>query len=327
MYGSNGQEGMNMFGECHAHLIMDGVNYRNAVALHRNGVVEAVIHGKMKIYRENQISFVRDGGDALGVSERAAQLAEEYGIDYRTPVFAIHKNGHYGGIVGYGFDTMTEYHALVKEVRARGGDFIKVMFSGIMDFAGDGGVNEEPLTRGEIGEMIHIAHEEGFAVMAHVNGARAVRNAAELGADSIEHGNFMDEDALYALAGSHAVWVPTLVTIANLRGSGRFDDAVIMRLMQKQTENIRKGFALGVKIALGSDAGAWNVMHGQGLLEEYRLIADALTGESKLPEEASEDFGNTGNAFGYPGKTGKISLPELEQRLNAAERQIRERFR
>lgn len=55
--------------------------------------------------------------------------------------------------------------------------------------------------------MIHIAHEEGFAVMAHVNGAGAVKDAVEAGVDSVEHGNFMDEACLQALAESGTVWV------------------------------------------------------------------------------------------------------------------------
>lgn len=42
-------------------------------------------------YQTQGIHFVRDGGDALGVSRRAKELAPEYGIDYRTPIFAIHK--------------------------------------------------------------------------------------------------------------------------------------------------------------------------------------------------------------------------------------------
>ena len=67
----------------------------------------------------------------------------------------------------------------------------------------------------EIRELIHIAHEEGFPVMAHTNGSQAVRAAALAGVDSIEHGNFCDEDALRALAASDAIWVPTLVTIEN----------------------------------------------------------------------------------------------------------------
>ena len=46
-------------------------------------------------------------------------------------------------------------------------------------------MNEQPLKPDEIREMIHIAHEEGFAVMAHVNGAGPVLAALEAGADDM----------------------------------------------------------------------------------------------------------------------------------------------
>lgn len=306
-----------MFGECHAHMIMDGVNYSHAVSQHKNGVNDRLILDKFSQYREKDISFIRDGGDALGVSKRAAALAPEFGIDYRTPVFAIHKNGHYGGIVGLGFDTMKEYAGLVQKVREEGGTFIKVMFSGIMDFAKDGGVTQEPLNRGEIREMIHIAHEEGFAVMAHVNGARPVLDALEGGVDSVEHGNFMDEDCLQALAGSRAVWVPTLVTVTNLIGCGRFEDNVLRRLAGLQSRRIQRAFALGATVALGSDAGAFQVYHGQGLMDEYLQFRKILTekgpslGEEKGFEE-SADF--------------KISPEELNRRLKKGEEEIKSRF-
>ncbi len=306
-----------MFGECHAHMIMDGVNYSHAVSQHKNGVNDRLILDKFSQYREKDISFIRDGGDALGVSKRAAALAPEFGIDYRTPVFAIHKNGHYGGIVGLGFDTMKEYAGLVQKVRQEGGTFIKVMFSGIMDFAKDGGVTQEPLNRGEIREMIHIAHEEGFAVMAHVNGARPVLDALEGGVDSVEHGNFMDEDCLQALAGSRAVWVPTLVTVTNLIGCGRFEDNVLRRLAGLQSRRIQRAFALGATVALGSDAGAFQVYHGQGLMDEYLQFRKILTekgtslGEEKGFEE-NADF--------------KISPEELNRRLEKGEEEIKSRF-
>ena len=259
-----------MFGECHAHLFMNGYNYHEAVKLHRDGPKEDDIREKLRLYQKQGVTFVRDGGDTLGVSALARKIAPEYGIDYRTPLFAIHKNGHYGGIVGYGFDDWKEYHSLVKRAIREGADFIKVMFSGILDFDRDGALTEGPLTRDEIREMIHIAHEEGMAVMAHVNGADAVRNAVEAGVDSVEHGNFTDEDCLQALAESNAVWVPTYVTITNLIGSGRFDDASLRRLTAQQGERIRRGFELGATIALGSDAGAYRVPHGQGIADEYR---------------------------------------------------------
>lgn len=275
-----------MFGECHAHIFMDGKNYKKAAALHREGVQEEDIREKLQKYADCGISYVRDGGDALGVSARARELAPEYGITYRTPIFAIHRRGHYGGIVGLGYSDWKEYHDLVLRVREQGGDFIKLMFSGIMDFDREGQMTEEPLPASEIRELIHIAHEEGFAVMAHVNGARTVQQAVEAGVDSVEHGNFLDEECLRALAESHAIWVPTYVTITNLIGSGRFDDKALERLKERQGTLIRRGYDLGVKLALGSDAGAYMVPHAQGLLDEYRefkrLLGDTPTLDARL---------------------------------------------
>ena len=267
-----------MPGECHMHMFMDGRNYKKAVELHRHGVQDEDIHAKLRHYSRSGVKFLRDGGDALGVSARAAQLAEEYGITYRTPLFAIHKNGHYGGIVGYGFDTWNEYKELVKTVKRQGGDFIKIMISGIMNFSGDGSVSEEPLPKEDIREMIHIAHEEGFSVMVHANGARTMEAAALAGADSIEHGNFADESCLRVMAEQETIWVPTHVTITNLIGCGRFDDAVLMKLRREQGRMIRRGFELGVKIAAGSDAGAYCVMHGQGIKDEYTELSRVTKG-------------------------------------------------
>ena len=115
-----------MFGECHAHLIMDGLNYKDAISIHKDHVNDEVIRKHLKAYEELGIVFVRDGGDALGVSERARKLAPEYGIDYRTPIFAIHKNGHYGSIVGKGFDTMKEYLSFERSEKQRGRVLLKL---------------------------------------------------------------------------------------------------------------------------------------------------------------------------------------------------------
>lgn len=277
-----------MFGECHAHLFMNGCDYRKAVREHKDGPREERIREAFRAYRDAGITFVREGGDHYGVSVLAKQLAPEYGIRYCSPVYAIHHNGHYGKVVGYGFDTMKEYHRLVLGVRQAGGEFIKIMISGIMDFSGDGGLTEKPLDKTEIHEMIHIAHEEGFAVMAHANGAEAVLAAVESGVDSLEHGNFMDERCLQALSASDTVWVPTYVTIVNLLHDGRFDDRVIEQLMEKQGEMIRQGYQMGVHLALGSDAGAYRVPHGQGLLDEYHQFR-RLTENDPLLDERLRD--------------------------------------
>lgn len=265
-----------MFGECHAHIIMDGVNYRRAVDMHKNGPDDQIIKAHLKAYQDKGITFVRDGGDALGVSLRAKEIAPEYGIDYRTPVFAIHKEGHYGSIVGKSFATMREFHDRVLEAKKAGADFIKIMTTGIMDFNAHGAVTGTPLDAAEVKEMVHIAHEEGMNVMSHTNGDYGVQAAVEAGVDSLEHGNYMNEDSLAMLAQSHTVWVPTLVTVRNLMGDGRYEDEVLWPIIETANENVRKAFQLGVKVALGSDAGAYRVLHGQGIQDEMDSFAEIL---------------------------------------------------
>ena len=268
-----------MFGECHAHVIMDGLNYKKAIAIHKEHIEDDVIRRHLKAYQKLGITFVRDGGDALGVSGRAKELAAEYGIDYRTPIFAIHKNGHYGSIVGKGFDGMKEYHALVKEAKKKGADFIKIMTTGLLDFNDHGKITGTPLDELEVREMVHIAHEEGMAVMSHTNGVYGVQAAVEAGVDSVEHGNYVDKETIQMLADSDAVWVPTLVTVRNLRNCGRYEERVLEPVIELAEENLRLAWKCKAKVALGSDAGAYMVPHGMGLMNEYQAFMDIL-GES-----------------------------------------------
>ena len=270
-----------MFGECHAHIIMDGVNYRHAIDLHRNGPDDNVIREHLKIYQDRGITFVRDGGDALGVSARAKELAPEYGIDYRTPVFAIHKEGHYGSIVGKSFSTMPEFYKRVLEAKEQSADFIKIMTTGLLDFNAHGAITGTPLDAAEVKEMVHIAHEEGMAVMSHTNGTYGVQVAVEAGVDSLEHGNYMNEESLTMLSESHTVWVPTLVTVRNLLGDGRYADETLRPIIETAEENVRKAFGLGVKVAPGSDAGAYRVLHGQGIQDEMQAFVQILGNEEK----------------------------------------------
>ena len=54
-----------MFGECHAHVLMDGINYRQAVERHKERPEEKAVRKCLGAYREAGISFVRDGGDTV----------------------------------------------------------------------------------------------------------------------------------------------------------------------------------------------------------------------------------------------------------------------
>ena len=266
--------------DCHIHMILDGVYYRAAIDHQRVQPDEALIRARLQDYAARGVAFLRDGGDAWGVCLAAARLAPEYGIDYRTPAFPIYCRGHYGGFIGRGFEDMRQYRSLVSEAKMLGADFIKIMISGLMDFDHYGVITGTPLAAETIAEMIHIAHGEGFAVMAHANGAETVRAAAEAGVDSIEHGAYLDETALRAMAAHSTVWVPTLATIGNLIGCGRYSDAVLKPLLALQQKNLRAFSAMGGAIAPGSDAGAFRVPHVQGAADERRYLEEALGEET-----------------------------------------------
>lgn len=273
-----------MLGECHAHMIMDGVNYKQAVALHKDGVCEAAVRKHLSECRDAGVMFVRDGGDSRKVSKLAKELAPEYGIEYRTPIFAIHKKGHYGGIVGHSFETWEEYRALVRRAKREGADFIKVMVSGILDFAHAGTLTEEGLSKEEIHDMIDIAHDAGMAVMAHCNGDRTCYRTLEAGVDSLEHGFFMSEDTLVLLAKKGVPWFPTLAPVGNLLGCGRFPDEEVQENLDMQLERVQRAASFHACIGLGSDAGAYLVPHGQGTKDEYGYLKRAKVPELTLQQ-------------------------------------------
>lgn len=260
--------------DCHIHMVLDGQDWKAAIAAHREAPNDAIIRSNLRRWQTAGMTYLREGGDRWGVGARARALAPEYGIRLVTPLSPLYKAGHYGSFIGTAFETPRQYAALVEKQKKDGADFIKIMISGLMDFDRFGVLTQEGLEPALIRELVHIAHEEGLAVMAHANGARTVRAAARAGVDSVEHGAYLDEEALHAMQENGTVWVPTLSTIGNLRGKGRFQEQAVAQIFQSAAENVRRFAALGGLLAPGSDAGAWAVPHGS--LSEYQLLRDVL---------------------------------------------------
>ena len=268
-----------MRADCHMHMILDGYEWRSAIARHKEKPDEDFIRQVLSTYQNLGYTYLRDGGDRWDAGKRSREIAEEYGITYRTPLAPLCKKGHYGAFIGLTWENFREYRDLVVQHRENGADFIKIMISGLMDFDHYGVLTEEGLAPEEIRELIHIAHEEGFSVMSHCNGARTAQAAAEAGVDSIDHGAYLHRDALQAMEDNGVVWVPTLSTIGNLRGKGRFHEEAVRKILDSALENISnyKGF-----LAAGTDAGAWAVPHGSTTEEGY--FAMAGVGEERLME-------------------------------------------
>ena len=251
-----------MRSDCHIHMVLDGAYWKAAMQRHEPKPHEGFIHSVLKTYQNLGYTYLRDGGDRWGAGKRARELAPQYGITYRTPLSPICKAGHYGAFIGETFSNWKEYAALVEKMDRNGCDFIKIMISGLMDFDRFGVLTEEGLPASEIKEMIHIAHDHGFAVMAHANGARTIEAAAAAGVDSVEHGAYQVGDSLAAMAQEGVVWVPTVSTVGNLLGKGRFDDTAVSAILDSALQNCAAFAAMGGLLAPGSDAGAWAVPHG-----------------------------------------------------------------
>lgn len=262
--------------DCHIHMLLNAEDWRAAIDGHRESPDLELIRSRLKSYADAGFTYIRDGGDRWGVGAAAREIAGEFGITYRTPLSPLCRAGHYGAFIGKKYQNLKGYAKMVAETRRKGGDFIKIMISGLMDFDRYGVLTEESLDPRTIEQLVYIAHEEGFPVMVHANGARAVEAAALAGADSIEHGAYLDIHSLSAMREYGAVWCPTLSPIGNLRGTGRFDEAAVQAIYDSAVENIRTFADMGGLIAPGSDAGAWAVPHVRGGEDEYAHMAYAL---------------------------------------------------
>ena len=261
-----------MAADCHIHMLFDGVDWKAALARHAVGPEPGFIRKTLETYEKLGYTYLRDGGDRWGVGAMARVLAPEYGITYRTPLAPLCLEGHYGAFIGLTYRNLQEYTLLVRQQKAQGADFIKIMISGIMDFNRYGVLTEPPLEPALIRQLVYIAHSEGMAVMAHANGSEPVIAAAEMGVDSVEHGAYLNREALAAMAQYGTVWVPTLSTVGNLLGKGRHPDNQVGRILESALENLAwfkdRGF-----VAAGTDAGAWAVPHG--VPTEAPLLAQA----------------------------------------------------
>ena len=92
--------------------------------------------------------------------------------------------------------------------------------------------------------------------MAHCNGAPAAIAATQYGVDSIEHGAYLNVEALQAMKEANCIWCPTLSTIGKLRGKGRFNEEAVQAILKTAMENVSAFAAMGGIIAPGTDAGA-----------------------------------------------------------------------
>lgn len=140
---------------------------------------------------------------------------------------------------------------------AAGADWIKVFGSrGGFDVV-DG---TQTVPADDMKAIVDAAHAKGRKVAIHSYGPSGVADAVRAGADSIEHGADLDEATLAEMKRRGTVWVPTIdhnryyVDARDEYGFPPGADGPLNDYIQRNLASLRKAVALGVPIAMGSDA-------------------------------------------------------------------------
>jgi imidazolonepropionase-like amidohydrolase len=159
----------------------------------------------------------------------------------------------------------------VRQMYKEGADLIKITASGgVLSLEKDG--LGAQFSDEELKAIVETAHDYGMAVAAHAHGAEAIKRAIRAGVTSIEHGTFMDDEAI-ALFKEHGTWyVPTIIAGKSVADSARIPGffppviagkALLVGPIIQGT--FAKAYKAGVKIAFGTDAGVY--AHGKNWME------------------------------------------------------------
>ncbi len=152
-------------------------------------------------------------------------------------------------------DGPDELVAAVRYQIKHGAQVVKICATaGVMSF--EGPVGAQQMSAEELRAVVAEARRHGVKVAAHAHGVEGIVAASEAGVDSIEHGSLLDAESIAVMKRNGTWLVPTLYQW--------FETYELPPLLHEKNEYIkarigksmREAFKAGVKVALGTDAGA-----------------------------------------------------------------------
>ncbi|MEZ4363864.1 MAG: amidohydrolase family protein [Kofleriaceae bacterium] len=228
------------------------------------------------------------------------------------------RGGHCDPTAGYTPDTLQEpgieagvadgpdqMRAAVRYAVKHGADVIKTCASGGVLSLRDK-VDSPQLTQAEVNALVDEAHDLGLKVAAHAHGSEAAKRAVRAGVDSIEHGSFLDDEALDLMKrrGSALVYTPVLCLRDRLKASGAPPQVVdkANAAIAKMAGTMRRALAKGVLIAFGSDAGV--CPHGSQVKQFADMVQRGMTPAAVLRSATS----GAAKLLGLEGKVGALRV-------------------
>jgi imidazolonepropionase-like amidohydrolase len=164
-----------------------------------------------------------------------------------------------------------------------GADHIKIIScsGGVMTAGSDPGAAQ--FTVEEMRAAVDVAHKAGKRAMAHAHGTQAIKNAIMAGIDSVEHGSYLDDEAIEMMLKHGTFLVPTLLAVHRIIQHGEtggipeyaVQKAKIVR--DNHMASFGRALAAGVKIAMGTDAGTPYNVHGENPHELPLMVEGGMT--------------------------------------------------
>lgn len=192
-----------------------------------------------------------------------------------------------------------------------GADVIKTCATGGVLSMADA-VDSPQLTQEELNALVDEAHALGRKTAAHAHGATGAKRAIRAGIDSIEHGSFLDEEALQMMKAHGTVYVPTLMApwwIGDRLEHGTYYPPAIAAKARAAIASLDKTFQraleIGVTIGFGTDAAVYP--HGRNA-HEFTL----MTRLGMKPIDALKTAGSVdAKLLGMDGKVGTLETGRL----------------
>ena len=277
---------------CHTHLCLDGSGDPGA-AWARQPITKNVLMAARHAERTVRagVTTVRDLGGLEHVDIPLRDAINEGlipGPRMKVSGKVICMTGGHGwGPGGREADGPAEVRKAAREQLKAGADVIKIMATGgVMTLGVEPGSHQ--LTYEEMRAAVEEAEKAGKLTASHAQGTAGIKAVVKAGIDSVEHGFFLDDEAIDLMLEHGAYFVPTLAALYYIIGAG--PDAGIPAFMVEkarrcsdaQLESVAKAWKAGVPIATGNDGGTpFNTSDNlAGELE--RLVALGFTPEQAL---------------------------------------------
>ena len=225
---------------------------------------------------------------------------------YREGLFG-HESGPLDGVIN-GPD---QARYAVRLDHKYGADMIKVCASGgVLSPTDD--VDTPQLTQEELNAIVDEAHALRRKTAAHAHGAEAAKRAIRAGIDSIEHGSFLDDEALEMMKQHGTYLVPTLMAVQGLQEKfdrGEYMPPAIAAKAHAAIAALRLTFqralVKGVKIGMGTDAGVYP--HGRNTEEFHQMVDLGMKPAAALRAGTSADA----DLLGISDKVGTLEPNKL----------------